>query len=117
MTLVTPVVFLIFNRPQITRRVFDAIAKVRPKKLLVVCDGPRLDREGERELAAASRTVIEHVDWDCVKHTSCNLGSKSNSRISRKAQVRGETTICPASGTAYMRMHNEPALSDRGAVS
>ena len=43
----TPVVLIIFNRPDLTARVFAEIARARPEKLLVIADGPRPDREGE----------------------------------------------------------------------
>lgn len=61
----TAVVFLIFNRPDVTRRVFEMIRRARPKKLFVVADGPRADRPGEAEKCAATRAVVEKVDWPC----------------------------------------------------
>ncbi len=73
----TPVLFLIFNRPDTTRRVFDEIKKAKPKQLFVVADGPR--NEEEREKCDAARAVIEQVDWDCeVKknYSDKNLGCK-----------------------------------------
>lgn len=73
----TPVVFLIFNRPQLTKQVFAEIAKAKPKKLLVVADGPRPDRAGEAEKCAAAREVVEHIDWDCQvlkNYSDVNLG-------------------------------------------
>lgn len=45
--LTTPVAFIIFNRPDTTERVFAAIAKAKPPKLLVVGDGPRANRQGK----------------------------------------------------------------------
>lgn len=61
----TAIVFLIFNRPEETARTFAAIKAARPSTLLVVADGPRLDRAGEQELCARTRTVIDGVDWPC----------------------------------------------------
>ncbi|MFM6097505.1 MAG: glycosyltransferase family 2 protein, partial [Dolichospermum sp.] len=40
----TPVAFIIFNRPDTTKRVFEAIRQAKPPKLLVIADGPRADR-------------------------------------------------------------------------
>src|SRR5437867_10593029 len=60
----SPVAFLVFNRPETTRKVFVEIAKARPQKLLVVADGPRRDRPGEPELCEAVRKMIQDVDWD-----------------------------------------------------
>ena len=63
MSLSTPVAFIIFNRPDITERVFEAIAQAKPKKLLVIADGPRFPEEAEK--CQRTRAVIDKVDWDC----------------------------------------------------
>lgn len=75
----TPVALLIFNRPNTTERVFNAIANARPPKLLVVADGPRPQREGEAELCAQTRAIINRVDWDCeviTEFADSNMGCK-----------------------------------------
>lgn len=75
--LTTPVVFIIFNRPHTTERVFEAIRAARPKTLMVIADGPRADRPGEAELCRATRAIIERVDWECDVRTDFserNLG-------------------------------------------
>jgi hypothetical protein len=75
----TPVAFLIFNRPDTTERVFNAIAQAKPPKLLVIADGPRANRTGEAERCAQARAVIERVDWDCEVLTNfaeTNMGCK-----------------------------------------
>ena len=43
----TPVAFIIFNRPETTRKVFEQIAIAKPKKLFVIADGPRPSRHKE----------------------------------------------------------------------
>ena len=73
----TPVVFIIFNRPETTERVFEEIRKARPLKLFVVADGHRADCPGEEEKCAEVRAIIDRVDWDCevIKNYSTkNLG-------------------------------------------
>jgi len=78
-TLTTPVAFIIFNRPDTTALVFAEIAKARPPKLLVVGDGPRAHKAGEAERVAATRAIIDQVDWPCevLTHFSqTNLGCK-----------------------------------------
>ena len=77
MTLNTPVVLIIFNRPQTTERVFQAIRQAKAKKLLVIADGARLDRSGEVEKCQATRAIIDKVDWDCevlTNYSDINLG-------------------------------------------
>ena len=46
-SLSTPVLFLIFNRPDTTQRVFDEIRKAQPPQLFVAADGPRKDRPAD----------------------------------------------------------------------
>jgi len=73
----SPVAFLVFNRPETTRKVFAEIAKARPHKLLVVADGPRHDRPSERDRCAEVRKIIEGVDWDCevlTNYAAENMG-------------------------------------------
>jgi hypothetical protein len=74
----TPVAFLIFNRPELTRRVFSEIARAKPRRLLVVADGPRSASETEK--CRAARAVIEEVDWKCeviTNYSEVNLGCKN----------------------------------------
>jgi hypothetical protein len=76
-TFQTPVALIVFNRPKTTRKVFDAIAEIRPSRLLIVADGPRPDRAGEDELCAQVREVVQAVNWPCEVLTNFagrNLG-------------------------------------------
>jgi hypothetical protein len=73
----TPVALFIFNRPGTTRQVFDAIAAARPRRLLIVADGPRAGRSTDAANCAAARAIVERIDWPCevVKNYSDeNLG-------------------------------------------
>jgi hypothetical protein len=73
----TPVAFIIFNRPDLTERVFAEIARARPEKLLVIADGPRPGCEGEEAKCAATRAIVERIDWPCEvlkNYSNVNLG-------------------------------------------
>ena len=73
----TPVVFIIFKRPETTEKVFEAIRQAKPPKLLVIADGAHLDKLGEAEKCAATRAIIDRVDWDCEvlkNYSEINLG-------------------------------------------
>lgn len=77
--LATPVAFIIFNRPEITARVFAEIARARPAKLLLIADGPRSDHPEDVERCAATRAVVADVDWPCevlTNSSETNLGSR-----------------------------------------
>jgi len=64
-TTTLPIIFTIFNRPDTTKEVFKTIRAAKPEKLLVVADGPRTSRQGEADKCAATRAIIDEVDWDC----------------------------------------------------
>jgi hypothetical protein len=73
----TPVALFVFNRPETTRRVFDAIAQIRPTKLLLIADGPRQNKPGEDELCRQVKEIVSRVDWPCEVHrniSESNLG-------------------------------------------
>jgi hypothetical protein len=69
---------MVFNRPETTARVFKAIRKARPARLLVVADGPRPGREGEAARCGEVRALIK-PDWPCKlerNYAPANLGCK-----------------------------------------
>ncbi len=73
------VLFLIFNRPHTTARVFEAIRQAKPSRLYVAGDGARENREGEAEKVAEARKIVTQVDWPCELRTlfrDKNLGCK-----------------------------------------
>ena len=77
-----PILLIVFNRPQTTRRVFEAVRRARPARLYVAADGPRPDRPTDAARCAETRALIkEGVDWPCELHTlfrdenrGCGLG-------------------------------------------
>ena len=66
--LTTPVLFMVFNRPLQTQRVFESIRKVRPAKLYIAVDGPRDGCQNDIEKREAVLKIIKNVDWECEKH-------------------------------------------------
>jgi hypothetical protein len=77
--LVTPVLFLIFRQPEVTRRVFEQIRAAKPTKLYVAADGPRANRLDDIADCEATRAVVANIDWNCELHTRflpSNLGLK-----------------------------------------
>lgn len=75
----TPVLFIIFNRPDTTEKVFAEIRKYRPAKLFIAADGPRENKLGEKEKCEQARKITENIDWPCkVKrlYRKKNLGCK-----------------------------------------
>jgi len=80
----SPVLFIVFNRPDTTRRVFEAIRAARPPRLYVAADGPRPHKAGEAERCESVRRLATAVDWPCElktlfsdKNLGCKLGEAS----------------------------------------
>lgn len=75
----TPVAFIIFNRPQHTRRSFAVIREQRPTKLLIIADGPRIGHPTDADRCAETREVVAHIDWPCEvlrEYAEVNMGCK-----------------------------------------
>jgi len=75
----TPIVFIVFNRPDTARRVFSEIRRARPQRLFLIADGPRASRPGEQVECLETRSVVNDIDWDCELTTDLsdvNLGCR-----------------------------------------
>jgi hypothetical protein len=64
-TIMPPLVYVIFNRPDLTRISFDLVRKARPEVMYVAADAPRPDRPGEDRLTREARRIADEIDWDC----------------------------------------------------
>jgi len=75
--LTSPILFLIFNRPDTTTIVFESIRAAQPPRLYVAADGTRKSKEGEEEICSQVRQIATQVDWPCEVKTlfrDTNLG-------------------------------------------
>jgi hypothetical protein len=75
----TPILFIIFNRPKNTKKVFQAIKEAKPRKLFISADGPRKNIPQEIELTQKAREIVNQIDWPCkvkTKFSPRNLGCK-----------------------------------------
>jgi len=75
----TAILFLIFNRPDLSTQVFARIREARPERLFVAADGARPEHAGEADVCAAARGVVDLVDWPCEVKTlfrEKNLGCR-----------------------------------------
>ena len=60
-----PVLLTIFNRPDKTRAVMANLRQVKPNRLFIAADGPRLDRPQDIEKCRLARQAATIVDWAC----------------------------------------------------
>lgn len=62
----TPLLLLIFNRPNETKQVFAEIKKSKPEKLFLAADGPRINKAGEDTLCQECKNIVLNgIDWPC----------------------------------------------------
>jgi hypothetical protein len=74
----TPIVLIIFRRPDQTLKVFEKIRQVKPSKLFIISDAPRPEKLEEWEKCQQARAITETVDWDCEifrNYADTNLGT------------------------------------------
>lgn len=59
-----PVAVFMFKRAEKTAMIIDQIAKIAPKKIYLIGDGPRYKSE-ESEVMQCRELVEKHITWDC----------------------------------------------------
>ena len=64
-----PVLFTVFNRPEKTQQVFEAIRHAEPKQLFIAADGPRKTVATDGENCRLTRETVSEIDWDCKVNT------------------------------------------------
>ena len=76
----TAVLFLIFNRLDTTKQVFEAIRKAKPPRIYIAADGPRENRPDDiKNIQGVRDYVLSSIDWNCEVKTLFrdeNLGCK-----------------------------------------
>ena len=76
----TAVLFLVFNRLEKTKKVFESIQQAKPPRLYIAADGARKHKEDEAEKVEAVRKyILENINWKCEVKTlfqDQNLGCK-----------------------------------------
>lgn len=75
----TPILFLIFNRPIQTKKVFARIREMQPKQLFIAADGPRDDNIRDNRDCFEARECVGLIDWNCEVKTlfrDNNLGCR-----------------------------------------
>lgn len=72
-----PVLLLIYNRPEYTKKSIANLRKIKPKKIYIFCDGPK--NEQDKHLCLKTIDETQKIDWKCTikrKFLKKNLGCK-----------------------------------------
>ena len=59
----TAVLFVAFNKPETTKKVFEEVRKAKPEKLYITIDGAR--NKEEDVLVKQVKEIVSDVDWKC----------------------------------------------------
>jgi hypothetical protein len=61
----TPILFIIYNRPETVNEVFKVLKKIKPKRLFIASDAPRDWINSDIDNCNKTRKIVENVDWEC----------------------------------------------------
>ncbi len=64
-SIIAPILLIVFNRPDTTQKVFDAIRQAKPSILYIAADAPRLGNLEDVKNCALVKGIVKAVDWDC----------------------------------------------------
>ena len=73
----TPILLVGFNRVDSIRQSLNSIREVKPQKLYIGIDGPRLNNKEDLNKIAEVKKEVENIDWKCqvyYKFSEVNLG-------------------------------------------
>ncbi len=78
----TPILLIVWRRPKETLEVINSLRKIKPKKLFISCDGPRLgDRKEALKVERTKEVCKKFINWDCEvkwqisdKNLGCKIG-------------------------------------------
>lgn len=83
---IPPVIFVVYRRPDLTKKALAAIASAKPSRMFIVADGPKNDEEAQMCQEVIS-VVKDGIDWDCevewnVAEKNMGLANRVGSGIS-----------------------------------
>lgn len=80
----TPILLIIFKRPETTQKVFDSIRRVKPGRLFVAANAPRNNSGVENDKCLETRNILNQIDWECdlktlfhEQHLECGISISS----------------------------------------
>lgn len=73
MRLNTPILFIVFNRFELTKSVFEEIKFAKPAKLYIAADGHRSQVTNESKITnEIQQYLLNNINWDCQVFTKFN---------------------------------------------
>ena len=63
----TPILLIVYNRPDYTIKLLEAIKAIKPTAIYIAADGPK--NEADKILIDKTRAVFNAIDWQCTLKT------------------------------------------------
>lgn len=92
----TPIAFIFYNRPEITKQVFEKICDQKPTKIYLISDGARPGKNEDNVVAELRDWVESRIDWCAEVHkiyASENMGCKNRIVSGLNEAFRNEDTM------------------------
>ena len=73
----TPVVIFVYNRKKETKILLNRLAKLKPKNIIIISDGPKNNKEDKK--CDDVQKIVKNINWKCKKkyiRSSQNIGLK-----------------------------------------
>lgn len=81
MSFKTPLLLIVFNRPDKTNNLLKILEEIKPKNLYISADGPRKNSTKDIQLCQEVRKIFDNINWECNIHkkfSDNNLSCKKN---------------------------------------
>ena len=78
MKITTPVVIFVYNRKRETKILLNRLAKLKPKNIIIISDGPKNNKEDKKKCEEVQK-IIKNINWKCKKkyiRSTQNIGLK-----------------------------------------
>jgi hypothetical protein len=75
----TPILLIIFNRPDKVEKLIAALEKIKPSSLYIFADGPRDHVPSDKEKCEEARRIASFISWPCTiekNFQQSNLGCR-----------------------------------------
>ena len=72
----TPLLLLLFNRPELTKKLIARLKLIKPKKIYINIDGPRNGNLKDQVLCKEVLKLIKKIEWPCKKYIKINKTNK-----------------------------------------
>ncbi|MDB4247463.1 hypothetical protein N9838_00720 [Acidimicrobiia bacterium] len=81
-----PILLILFNRVEIVTTMLNSLKKIKPEKLYIYFDGPRIDSKDsdEASINRIEKNISKYIDWECdlkIKKNNQNFGSHTSPKL------------------------------------